>query len=162
MSVYHNVFLAAKQCASTSVRDQPGHLPNCSTDHYHRGSSCFGLYCTNWFCCTHQATGTGASRVSSHSILWGFLQRIQSEGGLEQLLHCIDCGEMVDSQLNNQEVHILIPVLEQVGCTTLATTVLGCCGQNSESPCTLLTYSVLLLVIACLQVQPPAKIFFCV
>ena len=60
------------------------------------------------------------------------------------------------------KVHMLIPVLEQVGCTTLATTVLGCCGQNSESPCTLLTYSVLLLVIACLQVQPPAKILFCV
>ena len=57
------------------------------------------------------------------------------------------------------EGHMLIPLL-QVGCSTLATTVLGCCGQNPESPCTLLTYSVLLLVIAVLQVQQKTTICF--
>ena len=46
----------------------------------------------------------------------------------------------------------LLIAFQQVGCTTLATAVLGCCGQNPESACTLLTYAVLLLVIAVLQV----------
>ena len=162
--IHHNVIMAAKQCASTFDRDKPGHLPNCLTDHCNRSHPCFGLFCTDRFRCAHQATGRGASWVRSNPIFWGFLQRVQSEGRLEELLNCIDSGKMIGLSLSSQQLYnwghsILV---QKVGCTTLATTVLGCCGQNPESACTLLTYSVLLLVIAVLQVKPSLNIIWLV